>query len=312
MTLSKKSWLVLALAALLLVCGFARGASAYTGYPWERYAWDPYCYPNDPGYYWPDRYYSMPNRYEISPESGSYNGTGDLRFRIELHPKYLMGVSVDSSSLREGRDYSVSALQLDRTLLTFHESFLQGLGEGVHRVFINFSQAELRTYINVNPNPYSPGRTYRNDSGYLYSYNPDYDASRLAAGDAVALRDITVYEEPSSKSDKLGNYASGTGMHVTGFTSSGTYAIVRFGSDVGYVRADYIRVDVKGAYTGFTSTKAYLFYTARSTSSGDRYAQVEKDATLTLLARDGSYWKVDFGGEIVYIQAKNVKNITVG
>lgn len=222
-----------------------------------------------------------------------YYGRGDLTYNVNASKSKLEKVGVNRQMLTEGKHYTVASDGYYRTNITLKESFLNTLPLGYNRFAFSFTDGSSHVEIRV--------RETGNTGG-----------GSVGAGNASALRSLTVYNRASSKGRKLGTYSKGADIRVTGYTSSGTYALVDFGGETGYVKADYINASLADAMTARTSSSSTALYTRKSTSSKYRYAKVNRNTVLTLLAREGSYWKVDFNDETLYVRAKDVKDLTVG
>lgn len=224
----------------------------------------------------------------------TYSGSGTAKFTIAAPKQSLNRIGVDRQLLSEGEHYTVAQAKTsgnnNKTEITFTEDFLNSLTTGYHEFTFSFEGGTGYATINVAGKATGSGGS---------------------TGDGTALRSLSVYSKASSSGKKLGSYSKGAALDVVTFTSSGSYAVVNFGGTEGYVKADYVDVILEDELTGRTSTSTYL-YTEKSTKSKYRYAQVSKGTALTLLAREGTYWLVNFNDDILYVRAKYVKNLTVG
>lgn len=240
--------------------------------------------------------YSYDNTYYANPSNASYSGGETVSFTVNAPIYDLNRVGVDRMLLNSGTHYTAISVSGNKTQITFTKSFLNTLSRGQHDFYFNFLYGSATARINV----FSAGSGSTNTGG-----------TGIPSGSAQALRALTVYNKASTKGKKLGNVAKGTGMVVTGFTPSGSYATINYGNQEGYVNANYINANLSEEITGRLSSTTYL-YTQKSTNAKYRFVKANKNTPVTLLAREGTYWKVNYNGDVLYILASSIKDITVG
>lgn len=245
-------------------------------------------------YWWGSGYYGYGYDYvyHATASASTYTGRETISYTINAPLYNLSRVGVDRMQLVSGTHYTVSSVNGNKTQIIFTQSFLNSLSRGTHDFTFSFTDGSATARLTVQSG---------NSSGNNY----------YGSGNATATQKLTVYNKASTKGKKLGSIARGESMAVTGFTTSGSYAIINFGGQEGYVNANYINASLAEAMTGRMSATTYL-YTAKSTNSKYRFIKVYKNTAVTLLAREGSYWKVNYDGDVLYARASNVKNITVG
>lgn len=251
---------------------------------------------NYPNWYGNGYGYGYDYTYYANASTSSYSGNETVSFTINASIYDLNRVGVDRMLLNSGTHYTATSVSGNKTQITFTKSFLNSLSRGQHDFYFNFLYGSATARLNVLST--GSGSTGTGGTG-------------IPSGSAQALRALTVYNKASTKGKKLGNVAKGTGMVVTGFTASGSYATINYGNQEGYVNANYINANLSEEITGRLSSTTYL-YTQKSTNAKYRFVKASKNTPVTLLAREGTYWKVNYNGDVLYIRAASIKNITVG
>ncbi len=216
--------------------------------------------------------------YYSTPQNATYSGSGSLAFVATGSYASFLQVSVANMALTKTQ-YSLKATDAGIEV-TFPERYLKALDPGTYTVRFVFLDGFAESKLTIG--------------------------SPSSSGNATTTSKCTVYATASSKGKKLGSFAKSTAIQFKSFTPTATYALVTFGTGEGYINANYINVTLPTALTGKLSSRTYLS-TQRSSSSKYRLVRLDSGSALKLLAREGSYWKVEHEGKAAYVSAKYVK-----
>lgn len=167
------------------------------------------------------------------------------------------------------------------------------------------------------------GRTYQfrlvaqNEEGRANSdtLRFTYSAAQDAAFPATATiegKDTVAYRTASLQSKKLGTLKEEDVINVLGFEKA--FAVITWEEDseaespgpgYAYVSSNYIHVTLDPAQTGVAGKKCDIF-SAKNAKKESRVGGLNKGDEITLLAREGAWWRSELEGKTVYVQADRV------
>lgn len=138
---------------------------------------------------------------------------------------------------------------------------------------------------------------------------------------AMMEEELTVRDGPGFSHNAIGGVAKGEGIVIIGH--EGDWFKIQFGDGVGYVNAHYVAVEGQPNASQMQEERPVPTTTTAPASAGvinadkvsvlagpdaaqDAIGEFTKGQQVTILGREGDWYKVQFGGGFGYVDAKTV------
>ena len=125
---------------------------------------------------------------------------------------------------------------------------------------------------------------------------------------ATATTTVNVRKSDSEKADKLGRVSSGTRLKVQEVLLNGWTKVVYEGAD-GYIKSEYLQFSESAAgqeAIGTVTAKTNINVRSGAGQDTERLGMLAGGESLDLLAVEGDWCKVNFGGQTGYVKSEYV------